>query len=182
MHKNWASLLIHSFRPFLWRHSKSSTTQRRSRLQHGYCVGVSRRSAPLWHNLREAFIDSHEMATTPTSKAHVCSELLQQHLAERKSLWSWFSASKINGFIGLVGVPTCRVAGFYEPAVIKHEPPIHPISTSTPLHSIAVCNCSNVVILSLYASIASKLHWDLCQRLQALCSIRLCPWLRRTLF
>src|SRR6218665_894044 len=26
-------------------HFKSSTTQRRSRLQHGYCIGVSRRSA-----------------------------------------------------------------------------------------------------------------------------------------
>src|SRR6218665_1200000 len=36
---------IHSFRPFLWRPFKSFTTQRRSRLQHGYCIGVSRRSA-----------------------------------------------------------------------------------------------------------------------------------------
>ena len=36
---------IHSFRPFLLRPFKSSTTQRRSRLQHGYCIGVSRRSA-----------------------------------------------------------------------------------------------------------------------------------------
>src|SRR6218665_456888 len=36
---------IHSFRPFLYRPFKSSTTQRRSRLQHGYCIGVSRRSA-----------------------------------------------------------------------------------------------------------------------------------------
>src|SRR6218665_2371214 len=34
-----------SFRPFLKRPFKSSTTQRRSRLQHGYCIGVSRRSA-----------------------------------------------------------------------------------------------------------------------------------------
>src|SRR6218665_710467 len=29
----------------LWRPFKSSTTQRRSQLQHGYCIGVSRRSA-----------------------------------------------------------------------------------------------------------------------------------------
>src|SRR6218665_592110 len=37
---------IHSFiRPFLKRPFKSSATQRRSRLQHGYCIGVSRRSA-----------------------------------------------------------------------------------------------------------------------------------------
>ena len=36
---------IHSFRAFLQRPFKSSTTQRRSRLQHGYCIGVSRRSA-----------------------------------------------------------------------------------------------------------------------------------------
>src|SRR6218665_3564715 len=36
---------IHSFRPFLQRPFKSSTTQRRSRLQHGHCIGVSRRSA-----------------------------------------------------------------------------------------------------------------------------------------
>src|SRR6218665_3410872 len=36
---------VHSFiRPFLYRPFKSSTTQRRSRLQHGYCIGVSRRS------------------------------------------------------------------------------------------------------------------------------------------
>src|SRR6218665_1820066 len=34
----------HSFWPFLQRPFKSSTTQRRSRLQHGYCIGVSRRS------------------------------------------------------------------------------------------------------------------------------------------
>src|SRR6218665_576062 len=34
-----------SFRPFLYRPFKSSTGQRRSRLQHGYCFGVSRRSA-----------------------------------------------------------------------------------------------------------------------------------------
>src|SRR6218665_843045 len=38
-------MFIHSFRPFLKRHFKSYTTQRRSRLQHGYCIGVSRRSA-----------------------------------------------------------------------------------------------------------------------------------------
>src|SRR6218665_1389856 len=36
---------IHSFRPFLKHPFKSSTTQRLSRLQHGYCIGVSRRSA-----------------------------------------------------------------------------------------------------------------------------------------
>src|SRR6218665_1001016 len=36
---------MHSFRTFLWRPFKSSTTQRCSRLQHGYCIGVSRRSA-----------------------------------------------------------------------------------------------------------------------------------------
>src|SRR6218665_1660122 len=36
---------IHSFRPFLKRPFKSSTTQRHSRLQHGYYIGVSRRSA-----------------------------------------------------------------------------------------------------------------------------------------
>src|SRR6218665_3127401 len=36
---------IHSFRLFLLRPFKSSTTQRRSRLQHGYCIGVSRQSA-----------------------------------------------------------------------------------------------------------------------------------------
>src|SRR6218665_3691600 len=34
---------IHSFRPFQQRPFKSS--QRRSRLQHGYCIGVSRRSS-----------------------------------------------------------------------------------------------------------------------------------------
>src|SRR6218665_2873666 len=34
----------HSFWPFLQRPFQSSTTQRRSRLQHGYCIGVSRRS------------------------------------------------------------------------------------------------------------------------------------------
>src|SRR6218665_1330789 len=38
-------LFIHSFRPFLYRLFKSSTTQRRSRIQHGYFIGVSRRSA-----------------------------------------------------------------------------------------------------------------------------------------
>src|SRR6218665_1284843 len=38
--------LFHSFiRPFLLRPFKSSTTQRRSRLQHGYCIGVLRRRA-----------------------------------------------------------------------------------------------------------------------------------------
>src|SRR6218665_3282829 len=36
---------IHSFWPFLQRPFKSSTTQRRSQLHHGYCIGVSRRSA-----------------------------------------------------------------------------------------------------------------------------------------
>src|SRR6218665_1873511 len=36
---------VHSFQPFIWRPFKSSTTRRRSRLQHGYCIGVSRRSA-----------------------------------------------------------------------------------------------------------------------------------------
>ena len=36
---------IHSFRPFLQRLFKSTSTQKRSRTQHGYCVGVSRRSA-----------------------------------------------------------------------------------------------------------------------------------------
>src|SRR6218665_2523741 len=36
---------IHSFMPFLKRPFKSSTTQRHSRLQHGYCIGVSRLSA-----------------------------------------------------------------------------------------------------------------------------------------
>src|SRR6218665_2867043 len=36
---------IHSFHPFLYRPFKSSTTQRRSRLQHEYCNGVSRQSA-----------------------------------------------------------------------------------------------------------------------------------------
>src|SRR6218665_876178 len=36
---------IHSLRRFLWRPFKSSATERRSRLQHGYCIGVSRRSA-----------------------------------------------------------------------------------------------------------------------------------------
>jgi len=34
---------IHSFRPFLKRPFKSSTSQQRSRLQNGYCIGVSRR-------------------------------------------------------------------------------------------------------------------------------------------
>src|SRR6218665_578408 len=38
-------MIIHSFQPFLKRPFKSSTTQRRSRLQHGYCIGVSRRNA-----------------------------------------------------------------------------------------------------------------------------------------
>src|SRR6218665_341812 len=37
--------LSHSFRPFLKRPFKSSTTQRRFRLQHGYCIGVSHRNA-----------------------------------------------------------------------------------------------------------------------------------------
>src|SRR6218665_1934215 len=37
---------VHSFiRPFLYRPFKSSTTQRRSRLQHGYCSGVTPQSA-----------------------------------------------------------------------------------------------------------------------------------------
>src|SRR6218665_3581669 len=37
---------IHSFIPAISiAPFKSSTTQRRSRLQHGYCIGVSRRSA-----------------------------------------------------------------------------------------------------------------------------------------
>src|SRR6218665_1033884 len=36
---------VHSFREFLQRPLKPSTTQRRSRLQHGYCIEVSRRSA-----------------------------------------------------------------------------------------------------------------------------------------
>ena len=36
---------IHSFWPFLQRPFTSSTTQRRSRLQHGHCIGVSRRRA-----------------------------------------------------------------------------------------------------------------------------------------
>src|SRR6218665_3615006 len=36
---------IHLFFPFLYRPFKSSTTQRRSRLQHGYCIGVSCRGA-----------------------------------------------------------------------------------------------------------------------------------------
>src|SRR6218665_3619898 len=36
---------INSFWPFLYRPFKSATTQRRSRLQHGYCIGVSRRCA-----------------------------------------------------------------------------------------------------------------------------------------
>src|SRR6218665_1214804 len=39
------SPFIHSFWPFLQHPFRSSTTQRRSRLQHRYCVGVSRRSA-----------------------------------------------------------------------------------------------------------------------------------------
>src|SRR6218665_959207 len=38
-------LFFHSFCPFLYRPFKSSTTQGRSRLQHGYCIGVSRQSA-----------------------------------------------------------------------------------------------------------------------------------------
>src|SRR6218665_212619 len=37
--------VIHSFWPFLYRLFKSTTTQRHSQLQHGYCIGVSRRSA-----------------------------------------------------------------------------------------------------------------------------------------
>src|SRR6218665_152805 len=36
---------LHSCWPFLLRPLKSSTTQRRPRLQHGYCIGASRRSA-----------------------------------------------------------------------------------------------------------------------------------------
>ena len=36
---------IHLCRPLLQRLFKSSTTQKRFRLQHGYCIGVSRRSA-----------------------------------------------------------------------------------------------------------------------------------------
>ena len=36
---------FHSFWSFLQRLFKSTTTQRRSRLQHGYCIGVSCRSA-----------------------------------------------------------------------------------------------------------------------------------------
>ena len=39
------SYFIHSFRAFLQRPFKSSTTQRRSRLQHGFFIGVSRQSA-----------------------------------------------------------------------------------------------------------------------------------------
>ena len=40
------NVYIHSFIwPFLYHPFKSSTTQRRSRLQHRYCIGVSRRSA-----------------------------------------------------------------------------------------------------------------------------------------
>ena len=38
-------LFIHLFWSILWRLFKSTTTQRRSRLQHGDCIGVSRRSA-----------------------------------------------------------------------------------------------------------------------------------------
>src|SRR6218665_2220088 len=37
-------LFILSFWPFLYHPFKSSTTQRRSRLQHGHCIGVSCRS------------------------------------------------------------------------------------------------------------------------------------------
>src|SRR6218665_1387169 len=36
---------IHSFRPFLCRPFRSPAAQRRSRLQHGYCIGVPRRTA-----------------------------------------------------------------------------------------------------------------------------------------
>src|SRR6218665_2419470 len=46
MHFHQIISFIHSFiRSFLLRPFKSSTTQRRSRLQHEYCIGVSRRSA-----------------------------------------------------------------------------------------------------------------------------------------
>ena len=41
----WPCSFIHSFRLFLLHFFRSTTTQKRSRLQHGYCVGVSRRSA-----------------------------------------------------------------------------------------------------------------------------------------
>src|SRR6218665_2198106 len=41
----WGDEDVHSFWPFIYRLLKSTTTQRRSRLQHGYCIGVSRRSA-----------------------------------------------------------------------------------------------------------------------------------------
>src|SRR6218665_3799261 len=44
-HHSFIHSFIHSFLPFLLRPFKSFTTQRRSRLQHGYCIGVSRRSA-----------------------------------------------------------------------------------------------------------------------------------------
>src|SRR6218665_2722385 len=42
---SYGSPSFHSFWPFLQRPFKSSTTQRRFRLQHGYCIGVSRQSA-----------------------------------------------------------------------------------------------------------------------------------------
>src|SRR6218665_2910375 len=41
----FAYSFIYSFFPFLYLPFKSSTNQRRSRLQRGYCIGVSRRSA-----------------------------------------------------------------------------------------------------------------------------------------
>src|SRR6218665_2407750 len=42
----YVTFIIHSFIPAISiALLKSSTTQRRSRLQHGYCIGVSRRSA-----------------------------------------------------------------------------------------------------------------------------------------
>src|SRR6218665_4192790 len=41
----YVCLVCRLFWPFLYRLFKSSTTQRRSQLQHGYCIGVSRRSA-----------------------------------------------------------------------------------------------------------------------------------------
>src|SRR6218665_2819002 len=42
---------------------KSSTTQRRSRLQHGYCIGVSRRSSQATHS----FIHSDHFCSAPSS-------------------------------------------------------------------------------------------------------------------
>ena len=45
----WYSF-IHSLRKFIWRLYKSTTTQRRSRLQHWHCVGVNtpKRYRQLW--------------------------------------------------------------------------------------------------------------------------------------